>query len=687
MSQRIAIYITDSSLPPNVLSTLPPNAVKGNIPILDDLVPTSDALLELRTRLTSQFPALSRFLHAFRFRVDEYVRHDLPWNDSVQDAVAGLPGFLKRQTYPRKATVSVKPDDPIDLRVITTLQCLEEIDKSVLRVEKAYWNHFAAIKYLESRPPPPSLPQNAVSMDRGSDETDSDDSVDTESDVSEGTDTDGADETDGVLDRSYDADATIQLWVKYMRSIKAELNRVPKDLSEKLLPFLREHLQAPPKGFTVLWESENRKFPSTGTMSVIGDLTGEERKAAYLRIKAAQLAEITEQEIREISEREEEIEGVRVSGSFVNNQLVEMSYGKMYPELTDKAVIRSLVAVWGMLTEEEKRSWRRRDAWELKQKGSNPTERDEREPVPAMQSTRVGRVSAVRIPPSDPSFTVTSGMIYWGHLGTIAHADVMPSSSIDGPQALPKRRTSGTIVQRGFRYRAHARNGTWKVAQVAANSSSQNHFGHAEEDMRRIGWIVYHESVDPGESVLRASGIYGGTSGNGDEGVLVVGRYDWSGYWAGPRDPAFASHFSSRFHNCHQVGESFDMLKKNHIAGHLAIIDAAGFSFDMLDCGMTARGNGTGRTELRRWDEVREWLFQSAGGTRFGVCVEDKNTEYEFAYLIYDFCTSPASNGTTPRLGYELVAILYDAVYHQLDGDRFMINGKLYPSESEVMVE
>ncbi|KAJ3329004.1 hypothetical protein HDU93_001185, partial [Gonapodya sp. JEL0774] len=644
MSQRIAIYITDSSLPPTVLSTLPPNAVKGNIPILDDLVPTSELLHQLcEAQLTSRYPALSPFIHAFRFRVDQYKRYDLPRKDSVQDAVADLPRFLKKQIYPRNATAPLKHEDPLDLRVVTKLQYLKEINKYVLGVEKAYWNHFGAIKYLESRPRPPSPPQIDANKSNG---RVSDDSEVTESGDSESTNTDGTYETDSGDERSEDDDTVrrrhteliashcqsrshyftllrtmmtrwrtyapveqvttfaatlpsttntddtspqmVQLWLKYMRSVKAEPNRVPKDLSEKFLPFLRERLHNPPEHFTVLWESENSKFPSTGTMAVIGELTGEERKTEYLRIKTAQLADITEQEIREVSEREEEIEGVRVSRSFMSNRLVEVSFGSMYPERTDKAASKSLVAVWDMLSEEEKRTWWRRDAWELKQKGSNTTEKDVREPVPPVQTTRVGRVSAIPVPPNDPSFTVTSGMIYWGHLGTIAHAGVVPSSYTDGPEGkgLPKRLTGGTILQHSFRYRAHARNGTWKVAQVSANSSEEDLSGDGEEDMRRIGWIVYHESVDPGESVLRASGIYR-ISGNGDNGVLKVGRYDWSGYWDGASDPVFASYFSSRFHNEPEVGDSFYKLKEDHVNGHLAVIDAGGFSFDMLDCGMT----------------------------------------------------------------------------------------------------
>ncbi|KAJ3333141.1 hypothetical protein HDU93_008788, partial [Gonapodya sp. JEL0774] len=529
MLQRIAIYINDSSLPPDVLSSLPPDVLKGKMPILDELVPTSESLSELKIRLNTKFPALGGLIHSFRFSGDESRRYDIPRNNSVKAAVAVLPKLLKTQNT-TKARIPVKPDDPLNLRVVAILQRLKEIEKHVLEVETAYWSHFGDIKYLESHPPRPSPSQPDTRENRYSD--------DTASDVFENTDSDGSDYMEELADlrharrqqfirlrnmmvhwRAYspaeevttfsellppttekgDTSAqTVQIWLKYMRSIKAELNRVPKDLSEKFLPFLRRQLQDPPNGYTPLWEyAPFQTMSSTGTMTLLGDLKGQERQAEYLRMKTAQLAEITERDIEEVSATEDLRAGARVSASFLHmhNSLVEKSFRTMYPGRTDKIIRRSIATVWDMLTLEEKRCWWRRDAWDTKQeKRSDTAKQDERddESIPPPESTCVGRASAIRIPPNDPSFIVTSGTIYWGHLSTIAYAGVMPSSSSDEPnRSYP------------FRYRAHARNGTWKLSQISANHLSEDLFGESEEDMKRIGWIVYHDGVDPGETVLR----------------------------------------------------------------------------------------------------------------------------------------------------------------------------------------
>ncbi|KAJ3336506.1 hypothetical protein HDU93_002676 [Gonapodya sp. JEL0774] len=654
-------------------------------------VPKSDTLDSLHILLTQKVPSVRGLFHAFRFRNDWH-KKDLAPERTVGDAADAWPDFLnKRHFLSPGVTPPLKSDEPLELQLITRTERLQEIDRDVLYAEKRYWHHAANISYLKSLDR-----RQVLSSDN---HTNNNDSVSTHTDVLEEQILAKRTQISSLRSmmiqwRAYSSPeftnafaaslpptvavddvsiSTIQFWLRHIRDSKAALNRVPNDLADKFVPFLRQQLQNPPKGFTTLWEAEEQQVTPTGTMTMFGELNDDQRKeqAKYVETKTAQLDQVSEEEIVQASTFA--VDG-KASESFTGNKLVTESFRKLYPGRTDKATQASIEETWGYLTEVEKKQWWKRDAWISKMRGISSF--SYRNPNTIAED-------------DDSSFTVASGYLLWGQLATIAYAGVMsPATPSDAPTALPERLTGGTIIQHVFSYRAKCRNGTWKVARISANYMGGDQVGDTPDDMMSVGWIVYHESVNPGNAVLRASRINGEqaiSNGNThvDKGVVYINRYDWSWHWAGARDPQFSANFSARFHDDPEVADLFQLLTERNMGGHFAAVDAGQFSLDMLDCGMAARMNRTGITP----EGTFEWLFQGTGGATFGACVQNRATEYELGWHIYEPVMNTTEDGTVAVVDHELVAFVYDAAYHALDADRFIVDGRVYPTADEVMVD
>ncbi|KAJ3336401.1 hypothetical protein HDU93_002901 [Gonapodya sp. JEL0774] len=719
MLQRVAIYIdlelaihsSNSSSPRSPGRTS--NPPDEQLPILDTIVSKRDTLESLLLLLYHQVPAVRDKFHAFRFRSD-WNKKDLLFQSTVGDTADAWPDFSNRNLSFARYTsaLPLKFDEPLELQLVTRTERLEEIHKDVLYVEKAYWHHVSAVSYLEK--------MSVLLSDNNSNDTDlvsnhshtlNEQRLAKISQISHLRSmmtqwraysdshliTDFAANLPETTTSDDDSIETIQIWLRHIRKTKTALNRVPDDLVDKFLPFLRLQLREPPAGFNTLGEAEGQRMTATGTSFVHGTSITEKRKLQdeYVATKSAQLGQVSEKEIADASTT---AWYSNASRSFMESILVNESFRQFYPRRTEQAKWYSLEKLWGYLTEVEKRYWWKRDAWMSKiKKFSNRNSKWFREawlplqspPSPSLALKLPVVVSAVPFPASNPSFTIKSGYILWGQLATIAYGGVVsPATASDEPTAPRERWTGGTVVQHAFTYRARCRNGTWKIARISANDADAEQFGDTPEDMNSVGWIVYHESVNLGDAVVRASRITTRdaiSNGNThpDKGVVYVNRYDWSGYGAATGNSEFSSNFSAWFHDDPEVADIFELLKNHHGVGHFAVVDAAKFSLDMLECGMAARMNRIGSTS----EGTFEWLFQGKEGGAFGACVQDKNTGYELGWQIYEPITETSEDSTLTVTGHELVAFLYDSSYHTLNGDRFLVDGQVYPTVDEVMAE
>lgn len=103
-------------------------------------------------------------------------------------------------------------------------------------------------------------------------------------------------------------------------------------------------------------------------------------------------------------------------------------------------------------------------------------------------------------------FNVRSGILLWGQLPSVFAGSI--SQGFQGNAVtLPPPLSGGTVLQHVFQYRSAARNGRWKIRKVFSNTNSLHVQGGSTEPTRHFGWIIYHEDVDPLESVKKCSRI------------------------------------------------------------------------------------------------------------------------------------------------------------------------------------
>ncbi|KAJ3336510.1 hypothetical protein HDU93_002680 [Gonapodya sp. JEL0774] len=81
----------------------------------------------------------------------------------------------------------------------------------------------------------------------------------------------------------------------------------------------------------------------------------------------------------------------------------------------------------------------------------------------------------------------------------------------------------------------------------------------------------------------------------------------------------------------------------------------------------------------------------SDGGRGIATIVGKNDTVQQLAsqrcWHIYEPVMNTTEDGTVAVVDHELVAFVYDAAYHALDADRFLVDGQVYPTADEVMGE
>ncbi|KXS13344.1 hypothetical protein M427DRAFT_136544 [Gonapodya prolifera JEL478] len=752
MTQRVRTVVATSKLSETsqLRLSLPPPSKTGISEVFSGDVGQTSTLAQLLETIRERYPVILSQFHAFHYAGNDWKRWpDLELNSTVKAAVDGWLAFSFNE-FASKQQPPIEPNEPLELRIVVKEQRVAEIERNVIGLEREYWANIQAMKYLKSLPARSSEDNELLAKHISG----LGDCLGSLKQMRDQWAEYVPASNDGNTSSVGRLSVPLSTWLLSMRNRLSDRNRVPSDINTNFLPHLYRLLATPPPGFTMLWETEMQKVEPLSTATYVSP--DEETLAELVEYrcrKTEELDQITDDEIQSEVARQRAssdppctalVENPPVSPSFLSSALVQHAVSQQYPNLTYSAKSKTLERAWSLLEDTARRLWWRRDAW--LEKGKAASRRD----MPSMfawtssgnsaesRTEQTVGVTANSIPasefksgeptstedkpkPIEPSvtagvplgpfsFTVTSDTVLWGQLPLIAYAGVMsPTASLptasstddatpgtipatlDGPTSLPKRLTGGTILQHQFRYRSPARRGTWLVTPFHANVVDSDRVGESrEDDGMFVGWVVHHENVDPGEVVVRASrvGPSGGgiSNGNGhtDKSVLYINRYDWSYHGTALNDPSFPPRFCAKFADVTDEAELREILDlaKKYANGNLCVVDGGDLKLDTVECGIIANIQNSG---FNNTTKTTEWTFTEAGRGAFGCQVKFKDTEYELAWQIYE----PSPTSPSQR---EMVAMVYDATYHALNGDRFWVKKggvgvwEIYP-KGEVVCE
>ncbi|GAB1312340.1 hypothetical protein MFIFM68171_02550 [Madurella fahalii] len=282
-------------------------------------------------------------------------------------------------------------------------------------------------------------------------------------------------------------------------------------------------------------------------------------------------------------------------------------------------------------------------------------------PKGAMQ-TRSLRTPSGALSHTHPSFTVTSGVVLWGHIIAMYHGSQPGAFFTNNAASAPEPALGGTIIQHTHSYRSAARVGNWKVRRYLSNWREVD--GLSDGGLEHAGWVICHEDVDAMEVLRRASGI--GEFGNGishwnahdDEEVLCIGRYDWE-------CPGEEEKFEEEFQAWAEpaigpVVPDGPYRPKSNVTsrGYFAVLDAEEWGLDFLRAYKRDCNDAVIDEEFTPVERV----FEKVDGKRVGAYVRMPGGEYEYGWLIFSGKKHARFDAD------ELIAIIYDGYSELLEG-------------------
>jgi hypothetical protein len=114
--------------------------------------------------------------------------------------------------------------------------------------------------------------------------------------------------------------------------------------------------------------------------------------------------------------------------------------------------------------------------------------------------------------PDQSTFTISSGSLLWGQILCLYSTMSNPNFTQNASH-MPPELEGGTILQHRYSYRSAARNGRWKVRSFYERERLEPVYGALVADPdapeRQAGWIVYHEHVDPVNTLERVRWLDG----------------------------------------------------------------------------------------------------------------------------------------------------------------------------------
>jgi hypothetical protein len=253
-----------------------------------------------------------------------------------------------------------------------------------------------------------------------------------------------------------------------------------------------------------------------------------------------------------------------------------------------------------------------------------------------MQTHRL-HTPAGALSPTHSSFTVTSGVLLWGHILAMHHGSLpntpFTNDAASAPDPYPEEEGGGggTILSRTYTYKSAARVGEWKIRRYLSNWREEDGEG---EGMEHAGWVICHEDFEAMEVLRRASGIseFGGGASlwnaHDDEGVLYVGRYDWGcGGEEGEFEEEFQKWAEEAIGPVAPQPEGWYTPKSNVMPmGYLAVVDAEEWGLEFL----RAYKRDCDDVVVDEEDPPLERVFEKADGERIGAYVRMLAGEHEY---------------------------------------------------------
>jgi hypothetical protein len=210
------------------------------------------------------------------------------------------------------------------------------------------------------------------------------------------------------------------------------------------------------------------------------------------------------------------------------------------------------------------------------------------------------------------NFTVSSGSLLWGQIICLYSTTSHPNFTQNADN-IPLKLEGGTILQHRFSYRSAARNGPWKVRQYGERARIARYMADPDGPDRHVGWILYHQDVNPRNALERVRALDGtgpGAVSNGNlhtdkvrrlslsfrflylpqgyeadslQDILYIGRYDWSYHFREDLEPKFeqwAEPVTGAIPDTRDSGEFIKCNVRN--GGSLIAIDEADFDLDLV---------------------------------------------------------------------------------------------------------
>jgi len=248
-------------------------------------------------------------------------------------------------------------------------------------------------------------------------------------------------------------------------------------------------------------------------------------------------------------------------------------------------------------------------------------------------------------------FLALSGEILWGQYHCLFEGS--KSTSHDGPSKLGAIQQSGTIIQRNWQYRLAARKGKWLVSRLKIDENG-------------VGFIVYHEDIDPTEYTKLASdtGISNDNQ-NGNKKILYVNRYDWGANHKDSRDFLEAAASIS----CSGKVEEDELSNYRLKAACCVLLDATYFgSLLQLYAKLPLKTGFPPKTSFSLVNLVNS-------NTPIGVHLTDEAIEYDLAWIGFSGDKHPDFPESD-----ECVAFVYDTAYTGLEltkGQKLYVGDRL----------
>ncbi|KAF2489695.1 hypothetical protein BU16DRAFT_544074 [Lophium mytilinum] len=275
------------------------------------------------------------------------------------------------------------------------------------------------------------------------------------------------------------------------------------------------------------------------------------------------------------------------------------------------------------------------------------------------------------------SFTIHSGLLRWGQLQTVVAGSTAKKLTRTTVSKQDPKARGGTIIQREYSYRAAARKGEWKVRQAFSNRDNRSG-GGSGRPKEHFGWVMYHEDIDPLETVVRCSRLNpseGFHEAHVDEDILYVNRYDWSMHCHPNSDKSWKRfirpvnpRFSPKKGGDDDDEYDVDDLEEDLASGYMIAIDADSFDPDFARSFLQDTTSSGERVFLYNEGKISDGKPKRMRREPFGAWVSMPDTEYEYGWLVFSDRTHPDFSDEQ-----ELVAIVYDGFGDGLDASEFAV--------------